>query len=1575
MSETFINELLEDNNPNPNFFNRMKTSFLNGIYKVYLNSNLSIKPPIKLSCLIILFSFLVLNAFVIDEEVGMFKSDQSIYLTRIIPRALRLSSFLKNNNYLLNSHYLKNYIVTNDEYEKLNLNLNFNKTSNNLNTVNNTQNSSINTSNLNVVSSSAENSFVVEDQTKNIYLKKTTIDILTDTMNTYKLSLLICLFVLLFNILIHIYLSLTLSFEINSNTKVVLTIYYYFNTLIFWILFLPILDLNLHIFTLNLNNTTTNNFITEIFMSNIRFKDNIEYVLVSIINIILLLCISIEHAFLGHRTTFDHLNPDGLARADSNFEIYYIIIRVIIAILKIITQIFLIKTSEENELSLEDNYKYNFWILLSFNFVSGLFLFRFNYDKMLYYFELPSKTFQYCIFNYIFISLLVLICLVTPLHDYAWAYLFGSILILFMSNKYYDYSLNKITLELEFPYLIAYPYLADKHIKHLEQMMYNIESEDDYESKMILYGLGENHLTECPSDMCNMKLRKFLYLPKHNKYMTKDEYNKKNKFYIISMIITMYTYFIRQSFSQILLSSYINYQLKHIENTIDVCIKLSSFDPSDCSIQQCFTLFVQKCVTYSKMSDDFHYKDDDGNIMISINISEVINYYSLLSKIKIAIAQSAHSNYNFWNNFIFNADGNSLLKNGIEIFNYNTEIDLLFTEINKIYDRDLDLNKRYSDYIRIIKGDNKLADTIQKSLDLVNEKHVENIQYLERLIRTKEKFFSPETVIINCSFTLERSSIDNITESVFSMFGYNSQQLIGKELETLMPLFFKKNHIEYIKFHLITGIRRLLCKERQLYGYHKNNYSFPINLLVLKVPSINKRSSYFGCLQKLDTGFDYILSLPNGQIDSMSEKILKKMHINQAFISDNEVFIYNIIYTLIFDSNLTNKLNDIQQFKIKETDKQRFKYLMNKNIIEELVKLCKSYESKIKNSNSNKKSQLNEKNFISSIKELINRKDFSDLEIETRIESKTFNNGDESFKNGTIFICSLNLENELDGEVSINELGLKKKNTSKGSKLDKLISKNIKQRENNETNNNLLALSSKESNLDIVPEESDGLGSEEQNFIDKDYYSKDGVVKDLTLIKGKGLIADLFNENNILKNKFEKNLNSVMSSQENSSAQNSTLNQTFHYNYSNLKNKLKSFLNGEAKSPFVKILGFAFIIILILSSLIIFLSINSKIKMVEESYQHLDNIFTFTDQINCQENLIYNSILMKEVLGIDINNRNNKTISLDENIIIGGNSIDNLTKIHFRKQMFMLNCTNEIFRARNNISNILTNKISNELKHMLIDYNYTAKGFYNDRTRPLEYKYNLLDFILVLQDYFFKLKKSDYQINRDLLYTMNNYKLSKQQLFENTNELILKAFKDNISSMKNTGTILLIFRIGIIFCCFITILPILLFNKFKQVDVQENFFLIKTIDAEIQRENCKYFVTLNSNIKIDSSKEENENKDNEKKENEEVKEMDILKKNPKDNLNDKKKQHNHIKRKKITLEDFYVIKVLFGIIIITGIVSIFPIISLSSFVNTNSQIEMYIDNFVSVYKHHHSTQSLFNGIQLRLIQDLILKKK
>ncbi|MDB5385035.1 MAG: domain S-box-containing protein [Planctomycetaceae bacterium] len=87
----------------------------------------------------------------------------------------------------------------------------------------------------------------------------------------------------------------------------------------------------------------------------------------------------------------------------------------------------------------------------------------------------------------------------------------------------------------------------------------------------------------------------------------------------------------------------------------------------------------------------------------------------------------------------------------------------------------------------------------------------------------------------------ERGTIESMNPASERLFGYTSTEMMGKNVNMLMPAPYQAEHDGYLKNYINTGIKKIIGIGREVVGLRKNGTNFPMDLAVSEVQLEGRR--------------------------------------------------------------------------------------------------------------------------------------------------------------------------------------------------------------------------------------------------------------------------------------------------------------------------------------------------------------------------------------------------------------------------------------------------------------------------------------------------------------------------------------------------------------------------------------------------------------------------------------------------------------------------------------------------------------------------------------------------------------
>jgi PAS domain S-box-containing protein len=249
-----------------------------------------------------------------------------------------------------------------------------------------------------------------------------------------------------------------------------------------------------------------------------------------------------------------------------------------------------------------------------------------------------------------------------------------------------------------------------------------------------------------------------------------------------------------------------------------------------------------------------------------------VQYQSHLDKAKMYDQQASEALVRFWRVLLDrNPDLYKLRSVGAElntssmaaVDNYKAMMD-----INSSSPQDL---RAYASFIGNVLQDEEEA---LRLLDRADD--IDNSRAKAQLKNTKIidiDIFDDRNGMITIDGTLENiGRIINVNAGISRLYGYTSDELIGRNIQILVPDPFSKDHDRFLTKYIETGKGTVIDKLRLLFGLHKNGHLIPLMVNVRQISGEQSITSddgtaFIGAVQELHTDDQFMFVTPEGEVN------------------------------------------------------------------------------------------------------------------------------------------------------------------------------------------------------------------------------------------------------------------------------------------------------------------------------------------------------------------------------------------------------------------------------------------------------------------------------------------------------------------------------------------------------------------------------------------------------------------------------------------------------------------------------------------------------------------------------------
>ena len=426
--------------------------------------------------------------------------------------------------------------------------------------------------------------------------------------------------------------------------------------------------------------------------------------------------------------------------------------------------------------------------------------------------------------------------------------------------------------------------------------------------------------------------------------------------------------------------------LENISNEIDdifpllqYCEKLFDFGiskfPNDIILKINYSMFLifemnnnkKALITLNNISTNIFYFEDNYNIfrcqrlideyIINKNKStNTVNSYEYKKKVhefKLLVSKTTSLYYDFWTLIIINKlnvtnNIDDLNKIGSEIIKLNKNIKEEYETLMKIKPDNYDLISFYSNFTENVLNDHEKFKKRKVTISTYNNgSDSQENQFSNFDLNTlKEKDFFMYFILSGNKKNL--ANIIDFSLNLSSVFGYTKEEIIGKNINILIPELFHKNHNKELFYFTekaeSTFYKELFINDNYIPDYlEKNIYAITKSKLLiplkLKIYYIQTEGNEFVYVVEIKKNKDYkknledkkdndlkcvVLTDNNFYIQTFTSNCLNHLKLDDTYINSN----YNIInFIKQLKNEYLNKINELVKIYSLNSSNKNFSHI------------------------------------------------------------------------------------------------------------------------------------------------------------------------------------------------------------------------------------------------------------------------------------------------------------------------------------------------------------------------------------------------------------------------------------------------------------------------------------------------------------------------------------------------------------------------------------------------------------------------------------------------------------------------
>lgn len=141
------------------------------------------------------------------------------------------------------------------------------------------------------------------------------------------------------------------------------------------------------------------------------------------------------------------------------------------------------------------------------------------------------------------------------------------------------------------------------------------------------------------------------------------------------------------------------------------------------------------------------------------------------------------------------------------------------------------------------------SNQLDKVMASLQEEVAEHTRTEQALRASQDHLAAIFSTVVDAIITIdERGSIESVNRAAERLFGYSATEMIGRNVNMLMPSPYREEHDDFLENYRKTRIHKIIGIGREVRALRKDGVAFPVDLAVSE---ISNRRAYVGILRDI----------------------------------------------------------------------------------------------------------------------------------------------------------------------------------------------------------------------------------------------------------------------------------------------------------------------------------------------------------------------------------------------------------------------------------------------------------------------------------------------------------------------------------------------------------------------------------------------------------------------------------------------------------------------------------------------------------------------------------------------------